>query len=39
MAEAHGGRVTVESEEGKGNRFTITLPQGAETPVPVGART
>jgi signal transduction histidine kinase len=39
MAEAHGGRVTVESEEGRGSRFTITLPQGAETPVPVGART
>ena len=39
MAEAHGGRVTVESEEGRGSRFTITLPQGAETPAPVAAPT
>ena len=39
MAEAHGGRVTVESEEGRGSRFTITLPQGAQTPAPVAAPT
>jgi signal transduction histidine kinase len=30
MVEAHGGRVRVESEEGKGSRFTITLPRGRE---------
>src|SRR5437016_2020056 len=39
MAEAQGGRVTVESEEGRGSRFTITLPQGAQTPAPVAAPT
>ena len=27
MVDAHGGRVTVESEEGKGSRFTVTLPR------------
>ena len=27
-AEAHGGRVTVESREGKGSKFTIVLPVG-----------
>jgi signal transduction histidine kinase len=26
VAEAHGGRVTVESEAGKGSRFTLILP-------------
>jgi signal transduction histidine kinase len=26
IAEAHGGRVTVQSEVGKGSRFTIKLP-------------
>src|SRR5262249_30704743 len=26
-AEAHGGRVTVESREGKGSRFTVLLPR------------
>jgi two-component system phosphate regulon sensor histidine kinase PhoR len=26
IAEAHGGRVSVESQIGKGSRFTVTLP-------------
>lgn len=28
LVEAHGGRVTVESQEGKGSRFTVLLPRG-----------
>jgi signal transduction histidine kinase len=27
VADAHGGRVTVESHEGKGSRFTVLLPR------------
>jgi two-component system phosphate regulon sensor histidine kinase PhoR len=26
LVEAHGGRVAVESEVGKGSRFTVTFP-------------
>jgi histidine kinase len=28
LVAAHGGRVTVESQEGKGSRFTVLLPRG-----------
>ncbi len=34
LAELHGGSVALESEEGKGSRFIVTLPQPAE-PAPV----
>lgn len=30
IAEVHGGRVLVESQEGRGSRFTVTLPRGTE---------
>jgi signal transduction histidine kinase len=30
LVEAHDGRVTVESQEGKGSRFTVSLPRGQE---------
>ena len=29
LVQAHGGRVTVESHEGKGSRFTVLLPREA----------
>jgi signal transduction histidine kinase len=31
LVQAHGGRVTVDSQEGKGSRFTVTLPRGQVT--------
>jgi two-component system OmpR family sensor kinase len=32
LVEAHDGQVSVESQEGKGSTFTVTLPRGAATP-------
>jgi signal transduction histidine kinase len=26
ICQAHGGRISVESDEGKGSRFTVELP-------------
>jgi hypothetical protein len=33
LAEAHGGHVEVESEEGRGSRFLVRLPRDVAPPV------
>ena len=32
IVEAHGGQVTVQSEVGKGSRFTVVLPLQIQSP-------
>ncbi|MBX3182322.1 MAG: HAMP domain-containing histidine kinase [Polyangiaceae bacterium] len=38
LARMHGGRVELESELGKGSRFTVHLPSVAEEPIPTSSR-